>query len=322
IAPRYIPGACTMCGLCVKACPSERADEFNLGLSHTKAVYLPNNMAFPAAYAIDRAACVEGCDACAKACTYGAVDLNQQTEHKTLQVAAVIAATGWEPYDASKIDNLGFGKYKNVVTNVMLERMAAPDGPAAGKIVRPSDGKAPASVIFVQCAGSRDEKHLPYCSTVCCAASLKQATYIRALYPEAKITIFYIDIRTLGRLEDFRARVAADDKIEFVKGKAGKVAEDAAGDLVVTAEDVLHGKMISRTADMVVLATGMVPRTKGLPDGFELDEFGFVNGPPEKKGLYGAGCVRRPEEVSAAVQDATGAALKALQCVVKGAHHA
>jgi quinone-modifying oxidoreductase subunit QmoA len=321
ISPRYVSDACTLCGDCSKACPAERADDFNYGLGKTKAAYITSASAYPARYAIDRAACAQDCTACVDACKYGAIDLNQQPDRQTFKVAAVVAATGWAPYDAAKIDNLGFGKCGNVVTNVIMERLAAPDGPTAGKILRPSDGKAPKTVAFVQCAGSRDENHLPYCSSVCCAASLKQATYVRSLYPDAKITVFYIDIRTLGRLEDFYAKVAADDKIEFIKGNAAKVEEDpATGDVLVTAEDVIRGKKITLRFDLVVLATGIVPQTDGLPEGFALDEFRFING-AGKTGLLGAGCVRRPEEVSATVQDATGAALKALQCAVRSERH-
>jgi quinone-modifying oxidoreductase subunit QmoA len=234
----------------------------------------------------------------------------------------VIAATGWAPYDAGKLDNLGHGKCANVVTNVIMERLAAADGPTHGKILRPSDGQPPAEVGFVQCAGSRDENHLPYCSAVCCSASLKQATYIRSQCPDANITIFYIDIRTPGRLEDFYTKVAGDGKIEFIKGKAAKVEEDpVTKDVVVTAEDAMSGRRVTRRLSLLVLATGIVPQTEGLPDGFLLDEFRFVCGKRENGGFYGAGCVRRPEEVSATIQDATGAALKALQGVVRSAHH-
>ncbi len=323
IAPRYVTGACTACGACADACPAERQDDFNYGLSRTKAIRLPHALAFPAHYAIDRAACREDCHACVDACKYGAVDLNQKAERKTFQVAAVVAATGWAPYEAARIEGLGFGRHKNVVTNVMLERMAATDGPTAGRILRPSDGQEPRSVAFVQCAGSRDENHLPYCSAVCCAASLKESTYIRTQVPEASVTIFYIDIRTSGLLEEFYARVGADAKLKLVKGKVAKVEEDpATGDLLVTAEDVLAGVKCTQRVDLVVLATGMVPETEGLPPGFVLDEFHFIANPNGKGGLYGAGCVRRPAEVSATVQDATGAALKGLQCVVRSAHDA
>jgi quinone-modifying oxidoreductase subunit QmoA len=316
LSPRFVTEACTLCGACVEACPVERQDEFNYGVSKTKAAYLSYRTALPACYTIDRAACREGCQACQEACAYGAIDLEQKPEHRTFRVAAVVAATGWAPYDVAKVENLGFGKYPNVVTNVIMERLAALDGPTRGRIVRPSDGKEPQTVAFVQCAGSRDENHLPYCSAVCCAASVKQATYIRALYPQAEVTIFYIDVRTPGRLEEFYASVAADQKIAVVKGKVAKIDEEpGTANLLVTAEDVLSGKKRTRKFDLVVLAAGIVPQTDKLPAGFALDEFKFLSVPDGRVGLYGAGCARRPAEVSAAVQDATGAALKALQCV-------
>jgi quinone-modifying oxidoreductase subunit QmoA len=323
LAPRYVTEACTACGACAAICPAERADEFNLGLSKTKAAYLPHRMAFPALYVIDRSACPADCQACADACAYGAVKLDQAEERKTFRVAAVVAATGWKPYDAARLENLGFGKYANVVTNVILERLAAGEGPTLGRILRPSDGQPPQSIIFVQCAGSRDENHLPYCSAVCCTASLKQATYLRAQYPEAQITIFYIDIRTPGRLEDFYVAAAAQARVELVKGKAAKIEEDAASrDLLVTAEDVFSGRKITRRASLVVLATGIVPQTEGLPPNFALDELHFLCPPNGKTGFYAAGCARQPGEVSATVQDATGAALKALQCAVRSSAHA
>ncbi|MCP5115175.1 MAG: CoB--CoM heterodisulfide reductase iron-sulfur subunit A family protein, partial [bacterium] len=286
VEPRYVTDACTLCEDCAKACPAERDDEFNYGLSKTKAAYLPHKMAYPQLYAIDRQACSDGCTACKDACQYGAVDLDQKEEKKTFQVASVVAATGWRPYDAAKIDNLGYAKHANVVTNVVMERLASGSGPTGGKILRPSDGKEPTSVAFVQCAGSRDENHLPYCSAVCCTASLKQATYVRAQYPDAKITIFYIDIRTPGRLEDFYTQVAADPNIELIKGKAAGVDEDPeTGELLVTAEDVLSGKKTTARVDLLVLATGIVPNTDALPDEFPLDEYQFVRNAPGEGGL-------------------------------------
>jgi quinone-modifying oxidoreductase subunit QmoA len=314
ISPRYVTDACTLCGDCSKVCPSEIADEFNCALVKTKAVRLPYRAAFPARYVVDRTACPAGCQACVDACKYRAIDLGQQPIKKTLRLASVVLATGWAPYDAAKIDNLGFGKYANVVTNVIFERFASADGPTQGKVLRPSDGKEPKAVAFVQCAGSRDRNYLPYCSGVCCTASLKQATYIRSQYPEAKITMFYIDLRTPGHLEEFATKIVAENGIELIKGKVGKVQEHPASrDLLLTAEDVLSGRKIMREYDLVVLATGMVPQSTGVPavEGLEIDEFGFAAG--GKPGVYAAGCVKRPAEVAASIRDATGAALKAFQ---------
>jgi quinone-modifying oxidoreductase subunit QmoA len=322
IQPRFVTEACTLCGACERACPAERSDDFNYGLAKTKSAYLPHGMAYPSLYAIDRSACPSGCKACEEACAYDAIRLNAQPEIRNYSVCAIVAATGWKPYDATKLDHLGFGKYPNVVTNVMLERMAASDGPTAGRILRPFDGKEPRTVAFVQCAGSRDENHLPYCSAVCCSASIKHAAYIRALYRETEITIFYIDIRTPGRLEEFSARVQDDAGIRLIKGKVARVEENpTTRDLLVTAEDALAGRKSTQHFELVVLATGIVPQTDGLPVALPRDEFGFLNAPNGSGGLFAAGCVRRPADVSSTVQDATGAALKALQCANRSFCH-
>ncbi|HVN05273.1 MAG TPA: CoB--CoM heterodisulfide reductase iron-sulfur subunit A family protein [Bryobacteraceae bacterium] len=323
VHPRFVNESCTLCGACAEACPAERPDDYNYGLGKTKAAYLPHGMAYPARYAIDRAACTEGCKACAEACPCAAIDLAAQPESRKFKVSAIIAATGWRPYDASRLVHLGFGQFPNVVTNVMLERMAAVDGPSSGRILRPSDNKEPRTVAFVQCAGSRDENHLPYCSAVCCTASIKHAAYIRALYPETAITIFYIDIRTPGHLEQFFARVGSDANLQLVKGKVALVEENpATRDLLVTAEDTLAGRKSTRHFELVVLATGIVPQTKGLPVALHRDPYGFLAGPNGASGYYAAGCVRRPEDVYTTVQDATGMALKALQCANRSVTHA
>ena len=161
-------------------------------------------------------------------------------EEIEVEVGAVIVATGWRPYDATKLDNLGFGQYPNVITNVMMERLAAAGGPTGGEIVRPSDGKKAENVAFVQCAGSRDENHLPYCSAVCCMASLKQARYLREKNENSKATVFYIDIRTVGRLEKFYYDMLDDEKVSFVKGKVAKITEEPGSqDLILDVEDTL-----------------------------------------------------------------------------------
>jgi quinone-modifying oxidoreductase subunit QmoA len=317
VNPRYVNEKCTSCGECVEACQSTRSNDFNYGMDTTKAIYLPHEMAFPMRFALDRAACGSGCQECVAACKYGAIDLDMQPKTVELNVSSIIMATGWDPYDASKIDNLGFGQNQNVITNVMMERLAAPNGPTKGKILRPSDGKEVKNIAFVQCAGSRDENNLKYCSSICCMASLKQATYLRDKAPEdSEATIYYIDLRTPGKYEDFLRRLQDDEKVSMVKGKVAKIEEDSAtGDPIVTVEDMLGGGKVKKQYDMVVLAAGMEPAAKGMRLPFEIarDEHGFADADSLQAGIYTAGLARRPDDVSASVQDATGAALKSKQ---------
>ena len=318
-SPRFVNGKCTACGECEAVCEIERPSDINYGLNTTKAIYLPHPMAFPMRYAVDPAHAADPrMKACAEACPYGAVELDQKAEEFEIKAGAVVWATGWKPYDATRIDNLGFGRYPNVITNVQMERYASPSGPTGGEVKRPSDGKPVESIAFVQCAGSRDENHLPYCSAVCCAASLKQANYVRERYPDAEITIFYIDIRTPGRLEDFYSAMQEDEKIHFHRGKVAKVSEKpGTGDLVVEAENTLTGEITRKEVGLVVLATGMVPNCADTPPPLETprDENGFLLA--GSGGVIGAGVSLRPLDVAGSVQTATGAALDALHALVK-----
>lgn len=173
---------------------------------------------------------------------------------ETFRIGAIVQATGWKPYDATKLGHLGYGSSPDVVTNVELEERMAKDG----RITRPSDGKAPESVVFIQCAGSRDSEHLPYCSSVCCMVSLKQVTYLKQQNPSTAVYIVYKDMRTPGQYEEFYRRVQKDGAV-FLKGEVASVADSGGGKLQVEVDDVLAGERLSLEADMVVLATGMVP---------------------------------------------------------------
>ena len=151
---RYVNDRCTACNACVPVCPVDRPNAFNFGMDTTKAIYLPHVMSFPMKYVIDDSVCtLTECAKCVEACEYDAIDLNMEPKNFDLKAGAIIMATGWKAYDAEQIDNLGFGRYADVITNVMMERLAAPNGPTKGKIVRPSDGKPVNSVAFIQCAG-------------------------------------------------------------------------------------------------------------------------------------------------------------------------
>ena len=320
--PRGVNNKCTACGACVEACPVERPDEYNCGMSKTKAIYLPYEMAHPLQFVIDRGVCPgKECGKCLEACRYEAIDLEMKEETVEIEVQAVVWATGWDPYDAAKIEGLEFGGNPNVISNLMMERLASVDGPTKGKIQRPSNGKQIESVAFVQCAGSRDENHLKHCSGVCCMGSLKQTRYVRQQYPDARIHVFYIDLRAPGRLEDFLAATEEDEKIELIKGKVVKVTENGSGKLAVEAEDTISGERVKREVGLVVLATGLVPSEAPikieLKGSLERDEHGFLTSDQPLAGLLGAGCAKRPVDVAACVRDATGTALKALQTCVE-----
>jgi quinone-modifying oxidoreductase subunit QmoA len=321
VNPRFVNENCTACGDCEKACSSEIPSEINYGMNTIKGAYLPFTFAFPLRYVISpQIIGTPDAQKCKDACKYNAVDLDMKPVNVDLTVGAIVWATGWQPFDAGKVEYYGFGKHKNVINNVMMERIASVSGPTKGKIVRPSDGKEISSIAFVQCAGSRDENYLPFCSSVCCLASLKHSRYVREQYPDAQIYIFYIDIRALGKFEDFYSEVAKDQKVSFIKGKVAEITEDpATGALTVTAEDQLSGKLSKTTVDLVVLATGMVPATAQtkIPADVSYEENGFLLRNENKRGIYGAGCVRKPMDVAAAVQDATAATLKAIQSTMR-----
>ena len=316
VNPRHVNEKCTACGKCSHAAKTEIPNPFDYGLSTVKAAYLPHEFAYPMRYVIapeiigkPEAKEIEA------ACEYGAVDLDMAPQTVEVKAGAIIWATGWTPFDTSAISYYGAGKFRNVISNVVMERLASANGPTKGSISRPSDGKPVKKIAFVQCAGSRDENNLAYCSGVCCLASLKQATYLLEQDPDAGVSIFYIDIRALGRNEAFFNKVREDKRVTLVKGKAGEITENPETGMVsVQVEDQETGIILRDEFDLVVLAAGMVPSTASqrIPVEATYDQAGFLltGGTP---GILGAGCVRSPADVSASVQDATAAVLRAIQ---------
>jgi len=317
--PRFVKANCTACGACAEAAETEVANAHNYGMDKVKAAYLPHEMAFPLRYVID--ASVIGtpeADKIKAACAYGAVDLEEQVATFELNAGAIIWATGWKPYDAAKITPYGYGLVPNVINNVEMERLASHNGPTGGKILRPSDGKEAKKVALIQCAGSRDTNHLPYCSAICCMGSLKHAAYVREQYADAEVDIYYIDIRAHDKLEAFYNRVRNDPQVHFIKSKPGGISAGDDGNPVLEGEDTVSREIYARPYDLVVLATGMEP---SLNDGgpeldMETDEYGFVL--PrlgDADGMFSAGVASGPLDVSLSVQSATAAALKAIQAV-------
>ena len=288
---------------------------FNFGMDKKRAVQVPHELAFPYLPVVDSAV-FSNPELKAKVEGLPGVDLTQQDKEMTLKVGSVIWAAGWTPYEVEKVDYLGYHKYPDVITNLEMERLAAVNGPTGGKLLRPSDGKPVKRAAFVQCAGSRDEHHLPYCSTICCMGSLKQSSYVRESDPESEVWIFYIDIRA-NRYEAFYRKVQDDKNVHLIKGKPGRILRNAAGDMVVVSEDMNSDGIVEVPVDLVVLASGMVPATatEKVPyfgaDTLVYDKYGFMAPDQGNAAIYPAGCVKRPVDVASTVQDASAAALKA-----------
>ncbi len=309
-APQRINSNCTACGECATVCPVEVPDRFNEGLSAVRAAYLPHELAFPYRYHIDREACPgTSCSKCVEVCAYDAIRLDAKSEISRITVDAIILATGFEGYDAHGLTDLAYGKSPDILTNIEMERLLAPGGPTEGKILKSSSRKSPTHIAFVQCAGSRDENHLPYCSAVCCSASLKHALLAAEQDEQLKVSIYYIDLRVTGRNEDFLEKVRAHPRIDLIKGKASRIS---VGDdrLIVSVEDIEKGRKTEAVHDMVVLATGMVPRIPNAMN-LSLKEGGFAL--QDEPSLIPAGCCKDPSDVASSVRDATAAALKAIQ---------
>ena len=320
ISPRYVKENCTACGDCEKAVEAEFDDEFNYGLSKRKGAYLPHRMAHPLRYVLDpRIIGSEDAEKAKAACKYDAIDLDDQGEDLSLTVGAVIWATGWQPYDANKIQPYGYDRYANVITSVEFERMADPSGPTGGRLIRPSDGKEAKNVAFIQCAGSRDHNHLLHCSRICCMATLKQTTYVADAWGEdADISVYYIDIRAIDRFEDFYAKVRETTGAKFIKSKVAKIEENKAnGNPVLHGVDTEGYHRYANEHDLVVLAIGMQPSVPAdqFPAKVVLNEEGFIEPAPENGAIFAAGVASDALDVNRAVQHATGAALKAVQVV-------
>ncbi|MEW6647032.1 MAG: FAD-dependent oxidoreductase [Pseudomonadota bacterium] len=318
VAPRYVNENCTACGECEKAVSAEFADEFNYGMKQRKGAYLVSHMAYPQRYVIDpRIVGSDDGEKAKAACKYGAVDLEMAEQNLSLNVGAVVWATGWKPYDAAKIQPYGYDRYSNVISNVEFERMLDPFGPTGGKIVRPSDGQAPKNIAFIQCAGSRDHNHLKHCSRICCMATLKQTTYVRdQLGDNCKSTVYYIDIRAIDRIDDFHRKVKEDPNVTFVKSKVANIVAGSGDNVVLKGVDTEGYNRYANEHDLVVLATGMESNVPAgvFPAGIAINEHNFIDLDSDC-GIYGAGCSSDALDVNRAAQNATAAALRAIQVV-------
>jgi heterodisulfide reductase subunit A len=323
--PRYVNELkCVGCDLCTTVCPVEVPDEYNAKLKTRKAIYMNIPNVHPPVYVIDDSACkFYDCAKCVEICPTKAIKLNQKSKKTTLNVGSIIIATGFQEYDPSVIKEYHYGEYPDVITNLEFARMIDGFGPTNGTIIRPSDRKPAKRIVMIQCVGSRDRRWNPWCSSICCMISLKHAMLIKSAYPDADITICYIDIRTTGREHEYYYEKAREMGIKFVKGRPTEIVHDPEVNLlIVDVEDQISRKFLELEADLVVLAPAMVPAegTKELAGilGVELDEDGFFKEynaklrPTETKlrGVFLCGGATFPKDAPTTSLHAHSAAMK------------
>lgn len=282
--PRYVDEKkCSGCLICAQNCPAEAQNEFDENLGVRKAIYMPFMQAVPRVVVIDKETCIE-CGLCDKVCPNKAVNRAQQPEEVELDVGAIVLATGFDMFDPSAITHYGYKRFKNVVTSMELERFLCASGPTGGHLMRPSDGKIPRSVAFIQCVGSRDRREWidhSYCSSICCKYAVKDAVLIKEHESSSLVTIFYIDMRAFGKgFQEFVNRAKSEFGIEFVRSNPGEISEDPkTGNLNVSFEDPITRTVQNIPFDLVVLSSALIP-SEGVRElaktvGVELDHYGF-----------------------------------------------
>ena len=336
---RYIDEAkCTGCGVCTEKCPSRKGlNEFNMGLNTRGAIYIPFAQAIPNVAVIDAKNCLHfktgKCGLCEKNCSAGAIRFDQQDEMLERKYGAIIVATGFKPIDASAFDEYAYTQSKDVVTSLEFERIMNAAGPTKGQLVRPSDGRHPHEIVFIQCVGSRcaqdAAKGKPYCSKICCMYTAKHAMLVREKYPDVKVHIFYIDARTPGKnFDEFYRRAVEQYDVDYIKGMVGKVSVE--GDhLHVQGSDLLANEQVHIQADMVVLATAIEPdptaRAIGtmLTASMDTNDF-FTEAHPKLRpvesptaGIYLSGVCQGPKDIPETVAQAGAAAAKVIGLLSK-----
>ncbi len=329
---------CTGCGACVDKCPMKKVpNEFNLGMDNRSAIYIPFAQAVPKVATIDPDHCnmlKNGkCGLCAKVCTAEAIDYTQKDEIIEEKYGAIVVATGFNPISMDKFDEFAYNQSKDVITSLEFERLTNAAGPSAGKLLRPSDGKHPHTIVFVQCVGSRcdscAEKGKEYCSKICCMYTAKHAMLTRDKYPDTDVYVFYIDVRTPGKnFDEFYRRAVEEYGVHYIKGMVGKVTPE--GDkLKVQASDLLLNKQLHIDADLVVLAAAIEPDKSARPlatmltASMDTNDF-FTEAHPKLRpvesptaGVYLSGACQGPKDIPETVSQAGAAASKVIGLLAK-----
>ena len=318
--PRYVvEDACIGCRLCEYACPVDVPHAFDGGLGARRAAYIPFGTAIPQKAVIDLENCIL-CGKCEKACPTDAIDFLQEPETIEVRARAVVLATGYRPTPTAAKREYGAGLVANVISGPDMERLLSPNGPY-GRVLRPSDGKIPERIAYVQCAGSRDETlGVPYCSRVCCMYAIKQAMLLSGALPIADITIYYMDIRAFGKGYEEFFQTARAMGVEFVKAKVARITELPDGDMDVRVElQEEDGRVADVRHDLVVLSVGLQPGDdvrRFVPVG--TDAFGFIRSADpaldvtstDMPGVFAAGTALAPKDIVDTVAEASAVAIR------------
>ncbi|MGD1991677.1 MAG: CoB--CoM heterodisulfide reductase iron-sulfur subunit A family protein [Anaerolineae bacterium] len=330
---RYVDAsACTACGDCAQVCPVVKRDEFQMGLSTRRAIYMPFAQAVPQAYLISREDCLGqepiACGRCIEACQKGCIDFDMKDEVVDLDVGAVVVAVGMETFDPVALTEYGYTRYEDVITGLEFERLICASGPSGGHLIRPTDREEPHVVGFIQCVGSRNLKYQRFCSSVCCMHATKEAMLAREHIPDVKSYIFYTDLRASGKgFREYIDRAQREYGVEYIRSRVAKIERDDNGRLVFHYEDESTSRPQEMAVDLAVLATSLVPGPgvavlSQILD-LELDEYGFFQTNPfsptdtTREGIFTCGCCRAPADIPQSVAQASGAAARAAQYVTE-----
>ena len=334
---RYVDETkCTGCGLCTEKCPQKKVpNEFNLGLDNRRAIYIPFAQAVPKVAAIDPNYCTMlksgKCGVCSKVCTAGAIDYQQRDQIIEETYGAIVVATGFEPIKLDRYGEFAYFQSPDVVTSLEFERLMNAAGPTGGTLLRPSDGKHPHTIVFVQCVGSRcdDSRGKSYCSKICCMYTAKHAMLCREKYPDTDVYVFYIDVRTPGKnFDEFYRRAVEEYGVHYIKGMVGKVVPQD-GVLKVQASDLIGNRQLHIDADMVVLAAAIEPDKSARPlatmltASMDTNDF-FTEAHPKLRpvesptaGIFLSGACQGPKDIPETVAQASAAAAKVIGLLAK-----
>ncbi|MEJ5329405.1 MAG: hydrogenase iron-sulfur subunit [Desulfobaccales bacterium] len=318
----WVSAACDRCGACLEACPVTRPDDFQAGMAERRAIWLPSPALFPPVAVVDREAC-DRCGACVSACPQGAIELEAGVAEEELTVGAVVVATGAVPYDPAMEPGSPWPLAPQILTTAALERLLAPDGPSGGQVLPPGLAAEPREIAFVLCVGSREEEGFRSCSRICCSIALKQALELKKRLPQARIRIYYRDIRTPKPAGEVLYAAAREAGVIFLRGQVTEVVPEATGKVLIRAENEIFQRPTTDRVDLAVLAVGLRPgdgsdlrqilRLPVGPDGFFLEAHPKLR-PLETvlDGVYLAGTCQGPKDLTETFTQATAAAGKVM----------